>query len=73
MLHVAIYEWMIGKNMTGDIINVKEGSLETYLVKVAQETPNNLRVLDLLWKYYESNNNHTSAAKILNNLASKPG
>nr|XP_022900276.1 nuclear pore complex protein Nup155 [Onthophagus taurus]XP_022900277.1 nuclear pore complex protein Nup155 [Onthophagus taurus] len=73
LLHVAIYEWMISKNMTDDIINVKNTSLETYLQKVAQESPNNINVYDLLWKYYENNNNHTSAAKILNSLASKPG
>lgn len=72
-MHVAVYEWMIQKNMTGDIIKIKNTSLETFLIKASHESADAVTILDLLWKYYESNNNHASAAKVLNNLASQTG
>ncbi|GJQ73093.1 Nup154 [Trypoxylus dichotomus] len=73
LLHVAVYEWMIAKNMSGDIIKIKNTSLETFLIKASHESTDAITILDLLWKYYESNNNHASAAKVLNNLASQTG
>lgn len=69
LLQVAIFEWMMSKNMTGDLIKIPIPTLETFLLKSSERNPDNTQVLDLLWKYYESNNNHASAAKILNNLA----
>lgn len=69
LLQVAIFEWMMSKQMTGDLIKIPTATLETFLLKTAQRHPDNTDVLDLLWKYYESNNNHASAAKVLNSLA----
>ncbi|KAJ8961865.1 hypothetical protein NQ318_021483 [Aromia moschata] len=73
ILHIALYEWMVSKNMTGDLIKIGKSSLETYLKRTAVQHPDNIPVMDLLWKFYESNNNHTAAAKILNSLASRRG
>ncbi|XP_060525435.1 nuclear pore complex protein Nup155 isoform X2 [Cylas formicarius] len=73
IMHIALYEWMISKQMTNDIIRINKSSLEQYLKKSSAQTSDNLPVMDLLWKFYESNNNHAAAAKILNNLATKSG
>ncbi|CAH1175574.1 unnamed protein product [Phaedon cochleariae] len=73
IMHVALYEWLVSRNMTGDLIKIHNSSLETYLKRTSVQNPDNVAVMDLMWKYYESNNNHAAAAKILNNLASKTG
>lgn len=70
LLHIAVYEWMMSKQMNGELISVTEPTLETYLLKATQHNPSNISLMDILWKYYESNNNHAAAAKVLNNLAS---
>lgn len=64
---------MMSKKMTSDLIKVKQGTLETFLLQSSKQASENREVLDVLWKYYECNNNHAAAAKILNNLASMPG
>lgn len=73
LMHVALYEWMVVKEMANELIKITHPSLETYLKRTSSHNPENTIVLDLLWKYYESNNNHAAAAKILNCLASKTG
>lgn len=72
-MHVAVYEWMMNKNMTGEMIKITKPTLETFLMRSAQQNPDSIPVLDVMWKYYESNGNHAAAAKVLNNLASMPG
>lgn len=69
LLQVATFEWMMSKQMIGDLIKIPTTTLETFLLKTNERNPDNTNVLDLLWKYYESNNNHASAAKVLHNLA----
>lgn len=64
---------MLNKQMFGELLNIREKSLENYLVRATQQTPHKVQIYDLLWKYYEKNNNHSSAAKILNTLAVQPG
>lgn len=73
LLHVALYDWMMTKQMTNELIKMNNSSLETYLIRASQQNPDNVTVIDLLWKYYENNNNHAAAAKILDSLASKLG
>ncbi|KAF5276078.1 hypothetical protein FQA39_LY00874 [Lamprigera yunnana] len=73
LLHIAIYEWMMSKKMDGELIRISQASLEKYLIKASQNTPDNIAALDLLWKYYESNSDHSSAANILHKIASKAG
>lgn len=73
IMHVALYEWMVSKNMASDLIKISKPSLETYLKKTSVQNADNIIGMDLLWKFYESNNNHLAAAKILNGLASRTG
>ncbi|EEZ97868.2 nuclear pore complex protein Nup154 [Tribolium castaneum] len=73
ILHVALYDWMMKKQLSSELIKVNNTSLETYLLHTSQQNPENVAVVDLLWKYYENNNNHAAAAKILDSLASKTG
>ncbi|KAK4882783.1 hypothetical protein RN001_006102 [Aquatica leii] len=73
LLHVAIYEWMMSKKMDGELIRISQPSLEKYLVKTSQQSQDNVAALELIWKYYESNNNHASAASILLKLSCKNG
>lgn len=72
LLHTAVYDWMLSKQMKVELISIKKPSLEVYLVNTVKLKPDNTEVMELLWKYYESNNNHASAAKILSTLASTP-
>lgn len=72
LLHVAVYEWMLTKQLHGELIALSEPSLEAFLIKTSQTHPEAINVYDLLWKYYEKCGNHAAAARILNDLASKP-
>jgi nuclear pore complex protein Nup155 len=69
-MHVAVFDWMVSKQLTGDLIAVQLPSLEMYLVRKSEQSP---EVCDLLWKYYEKNMNHGAAAKILHELATRAG
>lgn len=73
LLHVAVYEWMLNKQMFSELLNITQKSLENYLVRATKHNPDAIIVYDLLWKYYEKNQNHSAAAQILNTLATKPG
>lgn len=72
LLHTAIYDWMLSKQMKGELMSIQKPTLELYLVNSVNTKPENSDVMELLWKYYENNNNHASAAKILSNLATTP-
>lgn len=72
-MHIALYEWMVSKNMTSYLIKISNPSLETYLRRTSVQNADNIAVMDLLWKFYENNNKHAAAAKILNDLASRSG
>ncbi|XP_072403168.1 nuclear pore complex protein Nup154 [Diabrotica undecimpunctata] len=73
IMHITLYDWLISKNMTGDLLTINNDSLETYLKRTAAQNPNDTVALDLLWKFYEHRNDHAAAAKILNSLASRSG
>ncbi|XP_033607158.1 nuclear pore complex protein Nup155 isoform X2 [Cryptotermes secundus] len=70
LMHVAVFDWLVTKQLTGDLLTVHQPSMEMYLVRKSEQSP---EVCDLLWKYYEKNMNHAAAAKILHNLATRPG
>jgi nuclear pore complex protein Nup155 len=70
LLHVAVFNWLVSKQLTGDLIAVHQPSLEMYLVRKSEHSP---EVCDLLWKYYEKNMKHAAAAKTLHKLATQPG
>lgn len=70
LMHVAVFDWMVSKQLTGDLIAVHQPSLEMYLLRTSERSP---EVCDLLWKYYEKNLKHASAAKTLHMLATRRG
>jgi nuclear pore complex protein Nup155 len=69
-MHVAVFNWLVSKQLTADLISVHRPSLEMYLVRKSEQSP---EVCDLLWKYYEKNIKHAAAAKVLHRLATQPG
>ncbi|XP_071451396.1 nuclear pore complex protein Nup154 [Hetaerina americana] len=82
LLHVAIYDWMLQRDLHTELLHTSKltsrhsgsvrASLETYLKRAAQRDPDSLPIQDLLWKYYESIDNHAMAAKVLHGLATAP-
>jgi nuclear pore complex protein Nup155 len=69
-MHMAVFDWLLSKQLTSELIAVHQPSLEMYLLQKSEQSPD---VCDLLWKYYERNMNHAAAAKILYKLAIRPG
>lgn len=71
ILHVAIYEWMLFNNLLVEMLSITNSSLGDFLSRSVKQTPINLHLADLLWKYYERNGQHPLAAKILDKLATE--
>lgn len=69
LLHVAVYEWMLFNNLLVEMLSITNSSLGDFLSRSVNQTPINLHLADLLWKYYERNEQHPAAAKILDKLA----
>ncbi|CRK98832.1 CLUMA_CG012077, isoform A [Clunio marinus] len=72
LLHVAVYEWMLYNGLYNQILDISNSSLGDFLARSVNQMPVNLELADLLWKYYERNGQHQSAAKILDKLATMP-
>lgn len=70
LLHIAVYEWMLMNNLLIEMLSITNSSLGDFLSRSVTQTPINLNLADLLWKYYERNGQHSSASKILEKLAS---
>ncbi|XP_045519163.1 nuclear pore complex protein Nup154 [Pieris brassicae] len=78
LLHVAIYEWLISKNLGSELVTlsgVAPASLRTYLTAAARQATGRtaLLLLDLLWKVLEKAGDHLAAAEVLEGLATRPG
>nr|XP_047122862.1 nuclear pore complex protein Nup155-like [Hydra vulgaris] len=74
LFHVALYTWLIKTNQTDRLLEIKSPFIEQYLISTAAEQhPNNKDTLDLLWKFYEKNNNFLAASKVLLKLAEREG
>jgi nuclear pore complex protein Nup155 len=71
LLHMAVYEYLLSHNLLLELLGITEKSLGEFLRRSALRNPQNLQLVDLLWKYYERNNEHSEAAKILDDLATK--
>lgn len=69
LLHVAVYKWMIANNLFGAMLSIGNNSLGDFLGRSVNIAPIDLRLADLLWKYYERNGQYSAAAKILDKLA----
>ncbi|XP_058446271.1 nuclear pore complex protein Nup154 [Malaya genurostris] len=72
LLHIAVYEWLLSRNLLGELLEIGEPSLGAFLGRAVNRTPDNLVLADLLWKYHERNGQHAAAAKILDKLANIP-
>ncbi|XP_045533770.1 nuclear pore complex protein Nup154 [Papilio machaon] len=78
LLHVAVYEWLVSKNLGSELISLgasPPASLRTYLQRAARAAspPAALQLLDLLWKVLERAGEHLAAAEVLEGLATRPG
>lgn len=74
LFHVALFDWLIKKDQTKTLLQIKSPFLEQYLITLAaQQHPGNKRTLDLVWMFYEKNNNFIAAAKVLMKLAEMEG
>ncbi|XP_053623527.1 nuclear pore complex protein Nup154 [Plodia interpunctella] len=78
LLHVAVYEWLVSKNLGSELVSLGGApptSLRTYLRAAARAAPAHdaLRLLDLLWKVLEKAGDHCAAAAVLEGLATSPG
>ncbi|EDV98990.1 GH13295 [Drosophila grimshawi] len=69
LIHVTIYEWLLSHNMKTELLDIFEPSLGEFLRRSVSRNPENVKLIDLLWKYYEKNGHHHQAAQILDNLA----
>ncbi|XP_073824814.1 nuclear pore complex protein Nup154 [Musca autumnalis] len=70
LLHVCVYEWLMVHDMLSELLSLTEQSLGEFLRRNVVRNPDNINLIDLLWKYYEKNGYHAQAARILDNLAS---
>ncbi|GFS70486.1 nuclear pore complex protein Nup155 [Nephila pilipes] len=73
LFHVALYDSLIENNQTDTLLYIKSHFLEDYLKRCSTIRPDNLYVLNLLWKYYEKNQNFSAAARVLAKLSDKHG
>lgn len=70
--HVVLYQWLIDNALTDRLLEVKSPYLETFLKRSsAQQHPNELKILNLLWRYYEKTKNYSAAARVLSKLSEK--
>ncbi|EDW63290.1 nuclear pore complex protein Nup154 [Drosophila virilis] len=69
LIHVTIYEWLLSHEMNSELLELVEPSLGEFLRRSVSRNPENVKLIDLLWKYYEKNGHHHQAAQILDNLA----
>jgi len=53
------------------LVQVQSVYLESYLKQNIISQPDNLAMLDLMWKYHDRQRNFTAAARILAKLAEK--
>lgn len=70
--HVMLYQWLIDNALTDRLLEIKSPHLEAFLKRSStQQQPGELKILDLLWKYYEKTKNYSAAARVLSKLSEK--
>ncbi|KAL0578729.1 hypothetical protein V5O48_003285 [Marasmius crinis-equi] len=65
MFHSTLYEWLIGRQLADDLLEIRPPFLESHLQKV----PINVNNYQLLWQYYVKDGRPLEAARILYVLA----
>ncbi|XP_071953322.1 nuclear pore complex protein Nup155-like [Antedon mediterranea] len=71
LFHVALYDWFVARGLTDRLLQINSSFVEPYIKRAANHNPDNLEMLDLLWKYHEKTNNYAAAARILAKLADR--
>jgi len=80
MFHISLYNWLLEKKQFDRLLEIKHPYLDSFLQRAADavvsgkwpggvSSANDTRVLDLLWRHHEMNQNHAAAAQILSKLA----
>ncbi|XP_013792279.2 nuclear pore complex protein Nup155-like, partial [Limulus polyphemus] len=73
LFHVALYDWLTEQHQTERLLDIKSPFLENYLKQCTTAQPDNLASVELMWKFYEKNQNYSAAARILAKLADRHG
>jgi nuclear pore complex protein Nup155 len=71
MFHVALYDWLRNKNMSEKLLSVQSPFIELYLKQGVLTQPDDIGLLDLMWKYHDKQQNFSAASRILAKLAEK--
>lgn len=80
VFHISLYNWLLEKKQFDRLLEIKHPYLDSFLQRAADAvvsgkwtaggiSANDTRVLDLLWRHHEMNQNHSAAAQILSKLA----
>ncbi len=78
--HIMLYNWLLERKLYERLLDIQHQFLDSFLQRAAESVASgkwprsgmngsDSRVLDLLWRYHELNNNHLAAAQILSKLA----
>ena len=81
MFHMVLYDWLLERKLFDKLLEIKHSFLDGYLQRAAESVvsgkwsgsvaipASDTRMLDLLWRHHELNQNHGAAAHILSKLA----
>ena len=72
LFHTKLYEWLCEKNLSTKLLEVRSPFVENFLRKKAESDCYSTSHLDLMWRFYERRGKFLNAARILDQLASKP-
>ncbi|KAI1704219.1 nuclear pore complex protein [Ditylenchus destructor] len=77
LAHVAVFRWLLSHGLEDIIVKSRCKYFESFLfheIETHQDMSGRAhKYLELLWRYYEKNENYVEAAKILTDMASKVG
>ncbi|XP_064606018.1 nuclear pore complex protein Nup155-like [Liolophura sinensis] len=73
LFHVSLYEWLVKKNLSEQLLQIQSPFLEPFLKRRTGTQAESTAMMDMLWKYYEKTRNFPAAAKILACLAERHG
>jgi len=65
MFHSTLYDWLIGRNLADDLLEMRPKYLEAHL----RREPATVQKLQLLWQFYVKNGQPLRAAEVLGALA----
>ena len=69
LAHVTLYQWLLDTARTDRLLAIQSPFLEAFLLKSDAQGPMN----ELLWRFYERNNEYEKAARTLYRLTNQSG